>query len=119
MIGTTNKMFALDHGMKYVTGGFGTLPDGSCGTNGGVCPAAAPTGNACDLVWCKYLADQNWTSKPYVYTAKDGSVLPNLTASCTRAGGSATYNGWGYTVSVSGLITGVPNGSGPPPPPTY
>ncbi|MFI5348494.1 MAG: type IV pilin protein [Elusimicrobiota bacterium] len=121
MIGTTNKMFALDHGGIYVAGGFTTIADGSCDPVG-VCPMTVPYSNACDLVWCKYLANQSWANKPYTYTAIDGAVAPNNTASAARVVGGtygtttgSPYAGWGYTSAVTGVITAV----GTAPPPTY
>jgi prepilin-type N-terminal cleavage/methylation domain-containing protein len=52
MIGTTNKMFALDHNGSYVNGQL---------TNG--CAIACDMGqlpNPCLLIACRYLADQDW-----------------------------------------------------------
>jgi type II secretory pathway pseudopilin PulG len=124
MVGTTNKMFALDHGGVYAIGLFPapTLPTVAgavCGTNGGVCPAAGPWG-PCALVWCKYLADQDWGDKPYSYSALNGALPAGQVASAARGGTAApgpnaTYAGWGYTVATSGRITAVAGA----PAPTY
>ena len=113
MIATTNKMFALDHGGSYVAGAFPTGAGATCNavvTCGvGACAPAAPASatNACCLVACNYLADQDWGDKPYSYTA----TAPGAnTATCVRGGTaagapSAAYVGWGYSVAVSGQIT--------------
>jgi prepilin-type N-terminal cleavage/methylation domain-containing protein len=61
MIGTTNKMFALDHNGSYVNGQL---------TNG--CAIACDMGqlpNPCLLIACRYLADQDWTNKAYAFRA--------------------------------------------------
>lgn len=116
MIGTTNKMFALDHSNSYVTGTFPTTANTGCGT--GTCPTAGFT-NACALVWCKYLADQNFGSKPYNFYACNGTGAcgasggSNATAGAKRKSG--TYAAWGYAQSVSGVITAY----GGAPAPTY
>ena len=118
MIGTTNKMFALDHSATYVSGAFPAGAGASCGA--GVCPAAGPY-TACALVFCKYLADQDWGDKPYTYNACNGAAgggacAVNLAAVAKRAAAaSAPYSGWGYTSGLSGLITAT----GAAPPPTF
>lgn len=126
MIGTTNKMFALDHNGYYVNGAF---PAGSCsGTCGGAgaCPTgtvSSAQGNACILVCCKYLADQDWSTKPYNFSACDagsgaGGTLcaAGMVSSAKRvATAYAPYNGWGYTMTSAGVIAA----SGSAPPPTY
>jgi prepilin-type N-terminal cleavage/methylation domain-containing protein len=127
MIGTTNKMFALDHGGCYVSGPFPTSPGESCTSKypGAVCPAvsspcpATPT-PACALVQCKYLADQDWGDKPYQYAAADGSAGPYTATTLRSPSASSPYTGWGYNVSTSGQITtATPASSAPTPPPTY
>lgn len=136
MIGTTNKMFALDHNGYYANGPFPVTAGGTCQATcagAGTCPvaplAATPAAtSACMLVCCKYLADQDWGDKPYSYFACDstgggggGLCAVNLTASASRGGtaapaASAPYNTpWTYTVGVSGVITA----GGTAPPPTY
>lgn len=120
MIGTTNKMFMLDHNGIYVSGAFPAGAGASCGA--GVCPGVSATyPNACDLVWCKYLADQDWGDRPYTYNAcaagaGGGACSGTLTAVAARAGTANTpYNGWGYTVLNSGQITAT----GGAPAPTF
>jgi prepilin-type N-terminal cleavage/methylation domain-containing protein len=129
MIGTTNKMFSLDHNVggvaTYVAGPFPTGALGACGA--GACPVAGPYNNGCILVWCKYLADQDWGDKPYSYFAcspaggggGNCASQPNSTAAATRGGtaappASAPYNTpWIYNVSANGVI--VAGGTAPPP----
>lgn len=118
MIGTTNKMFALDHGGLYAVGQFTT----ACGT--GACPAAGPY-TQCALVLCKYLADQDWASRPYDYWACNGAAagdcggmpVPGNPIAAANRKDTATgdYASWGYTMNTSGVIT-LQNGA---PAPTY
>ena len=127
MIGTTNKMFALDHNGYYVNGVF---PASACA---GLCAGAAacPTtnvvaaqANACILVCCKYLADQDWSTKPYNFSSCDvtsgsGGTLcvAGMVASTKRAASAyAPYNTWGYTMNSAGVITAANVAT---PPPTY
>lgn len=119
MIGTTNKMFALDHSNQYVVGTFPITVNTGCGT--GVCPTSGPYTNACTLVWCKYLSDQNFGSKPYTFYACSPtgggcgtSGGTNATAGARRKTG--TYAAWGYAQDASGVITGY---GALVPPPTY
>jgi prepilin-type N-terminal cleavage/methylation domain-containing protein len=117
MIGTTNKMYALDHSNSYIVGTFPTAANTGCGT--GACPATGPGGGtACELVWCKYLADQNFGSKPYNFYACSptggacfASGGTNATAGAKRKSG--TYAAWGYSMSSQGVITN--NGGAPTP----
>ena len=129
MIGTTNKMFALDHNGYYTYGAFPSGAGASCSSQCGgaaACPTVAVVAAqsaACMLVCCKYLADQNWGDKPYTYSACDatggsGGTLcgAGLVSSSKRlATAYAPYNAWGYTMSVAGVISA----SGSAPPPTY
>jgi prepilin-type N-terminal cleavage/methylation domain-containing protein len=133
MVGTTNKMFALDHNGYYVYGAFPTGAGVSCASTYGAPPcagaAACPTtnvvsanGTACVLVCCKYLADQSWGDKPYTVNACDptggsggGSCAAGMVAATKRqASAYAPYNTWGYTMSNAGVITAL-NASTPPP----
>lgn len=113
MIATANKMFALDHGGAYVSGQFPT--SSSCGD--AACPSAPSYSNACILVYCKYLADQDWGHKPYRYLACGPSACsgPNDIASARRlTTAAAPYKTWRYDVSQSGEITCSGNGVPPP-----
>ena len=106
MVGTTNKMFALDHSNNYIVGAFPVAVNTGCGA--GVCAPTTYT-NACNLVWCKYLADQNFGSKPYTINACDpggaacGSSGVQATADAKRKSG--TYAAWGYYQNSAGVIT--------------
>ena len=110
MIGTTNKMFALDHQNNYITGTFPTAANTGCAAS----PCLPTTYNqACNLVWCKYLADQNYGSKPYTFYACDpaGGACGTSggsagTAGARRKAGAGTYSAWGYMQNASGVITG-------------
>jgi len=124
MVAATNRMFALDHQNAYASG---TLATGGLGCGAGdPCPASGPY-QACALVACKYLAAQDWDSKPYEIAAAN----PNGGSSCLGLGsggsvacvrrktsgtGSTTlspYKDWGYTTDSSGVIT--PYGEAPEP----
>ncbi len=118
MIGTTNKMFALDHSNNYIIGTFPTTANTGCGV--GACAPTTYT-SACNLVWCKYLSDQNFGSKPYTFYAcsPTGGACgtsggSNATAGARRKAG--TYAAWGYAQDGSGVITGY---GALVPPPTY
>ena len=111
MIGTTNKMMALDHGGVRVNGPFPIVVGG-----GGVCGVAACPVNpaaACDLVYCKYLADQDWGDKPYAYNAVSAGL--NSATAQRSLNCSGAYCAWNYTV----LLTGVINAGGGAPAATY
>lgn len=111
MIGTTNKMFALDHSGWYAAGSFSS----SC-TGTGTCPTTVSASqDPCVLVWCNYLTDQNWAAKPYTFYACNGKVA----GACGGVGGSgynvasamrkntafSPYNTWGYVMDTAGRIT--------------
>ena len=112
MIGTTNRMFALDHANTYVAG---TFPAGSCGAGTCTPPNLA---DPCTLVYCRYLSDQDFGSKPYTFYACGGagsgacgaSGGSNSTAGARRKSG--IYSDWGYAQDAQGVITaygiGVP-----------
>lgn len=108
MIGTTNKMFALDHSNNYIVGTFPTTANTGCGA--GACAPTTYT-SACNLVWCKYLADQNFGSKPYTFYAcsPSGGACGSSGGSGGTAGArrkSGTYSAWGYMQDSQGVITG-------------
>lgn len=113
MIGTTNKMYALDHDNTYVSGFFSTdvSAPGNCGLAVPTCPTGgAAQLDACVLVTCKYLTDGAWFEKPYKYSANNTAGL--LSSSDRRSG---AYTAWGYTMSLNGVILPV----GGAPAPTY
>lgn len=118
MVGTTNKMFALDHSNTYVTGSLSA----GCGT--AACPTG-PTFSACALVWCKYLADQAFEAKAYDIFTCDGTTFGscaglgsgNFTAGAKRKSGALSpYSTWGFTINTSGKIEAYGTS---PPTPTY
>lgn len=125
MIGTTNRMFALDHSGFYVAGQF----TASC-TGAGACPVsvAATQNTACVLVWCNYLADQNWGARPYDFYACNGAAAGacatvgagNQVAGAIRKSGASPgtsntpYSTWGFTMNTAGTINAY--GTTPPTP---
>ncbi|MEK7234409.1 MAG: type II secretion system protein [Elusimicrobiota bacterium] len=116
MIATTNRMFFLDHSGNYAVGAFPATAGISCGSIApGTCPASNSGGPACALVWCKYLADQDFGSSAYDLFACNGG--PCFTSGGSGIAGarrkSGTYSTWGYAVSAGGVITA--NGGAPAP----
>lgn len=120
MIGTTNRMFALDHNGVYVTGDFPAAGGGSCAAGGATC--TAPWTGACKLVACKYLADQDWGTKAYDYSTAGNATGTgactiastggsNVVACAKRRAGafpgtaSATYNVWWYSIDTAGVFS--------------
>jgi prepilin-type N-terminal cleavage/methylation domain-containing protein len=111
MIGSTNRMFALDHNGTYANG---ALTD-ACTTD---CAAAGTTG--CALIACKYLAAEAWTPKPYRYWAGAGNCGAGTACGSRRQGSppgtnSSPYKDWGYYMTQNGVVT--PIGGAPAPPP--
>lgn len=114
-IGTTNKMFSLDHQGAFVYGQMGGGPNGSCGT-GTLCPNIVGPGSSnipCALVWCHYLSDQSWGNKPYNFyacdTAGNGGCPAGGVAWASRngvGGPYSPYNTWSVNMDQSGAITG-------------
>lgn len=120
MVGTTNRMYALDNGGIFVTGTIAA----SC--NSAACPVASGA-TACNLVSCKYLAAQNWTTKPYTFMAANGTAAAStdcqgltmpvssqwvacaqrVTPGPSPGTSQAPYSGWGYGLDVNGVISVV------------
>jgi prepilin-type N-terminal cleavage/methylation domain-containing protein len=126
MVGTANRMYALDHSGTYCAG---QLANGcnSCSCGGGSAPCGAGTG--CDLIACKYLAAGDYDNKPYIYFAGGGTCgdagIGSMTGiACARrrkssdsgtgGTGNATYQGWGYNVSAAGVVSALGTGSPSP-----
>lgn len=139
MAGTTNRMYALNHGGVYASGTLmNDANSASCTT-----PAPAPSAPARELVGCKYLAARDWDAEFYQVAAAAPPAPPATANSCLNINGAqlvacarrcsntynctvspgnptphpktsyAPYNGWGYTVDVYGVIT--PIGGAPTP----
>jgi prepilin-type N-terminal cleavage/methylation domain-containing protein len=110
MIGRANRLFALDHLGAYNNGGFGASP---CGA--GACNATAPFTNACNLVYCRYIADQTWASLPWTYLACDPATASgNCTAGSLSAAqrSSGPNTNWIYNMTTDGVIHAT---NAPPP----
>lgn len=123
MVGTTNRMYALDNNNVFAAG---TITS-DCNT--ATCEAA---GAACSLVGCKYLAYQDWSAKPYQIVAAngtstavcDGVTYPSAAqiVACVKrktSGSAGTtiapYSTWGYAIDITGTIQtygSAPNPSG-------
>ncbi|MCX5787569.1 MAG: type II secretion system protein [Elusimicrobia bacterium] len=99
-IAAANKQFYIDH-QAWATGVLNACsPDGSS-------PDSCSGANACDLMYCGYLARQDLTMKPYTFSSGYCGAPTNSGGACaTRVGStSATYNSWGYNVTGNGTIT--------------
>ncbi|MDD5656528.1 MAG: prepilin-type N-terminal cleavage/methylation domain-containing protein [Elusimicrobia bacterium] len=117
MVGTTNRMFALDHGGQYASG---SAFNNACNDLGVPCPAAftSPV-DRCNLVRCRYLAADEWANKPYLVAAVDpaSGVCPinsagtNLVACAVRRDGSGIYANWGYGMQADGTMVCFPGGT--------
>lgn len=119
MVGTTNRMYALDHNGTYTSGTITT----ACTAGSVTCPSAGGIQDPCNLVSCKYLAAQDFDNKAYSIASAgaSGATGPgscglgigagsNYTSCAKRRSGSspgttnATYQAWGYTVDVNGSM---------------
>lgn len=120
MIATTNRMFYLDRN-AFNSGAFPAA--GSCAA--GACPAVGPYNSACNLVYCGYLANQDFGSKSYQYYVCDGAggggvCCGGTAVACAQrksgpspGTGSAFYQLWGYTINQTGATQ--PLGGAPQP----
>ena len=149
ILGTTNRIYFLDKtvyagcapgssGCSNYTAG----PLNSCSVQGR-CDCAQTDasgnpnpqfncGNPCTLMWCGYMAAQDYSQAAYLYYAADGNASAadpcGLSSSGAPAGhyvacarrnlSSGPYAGWGYTVDVNGNMQAWPTTNGPPPPPS-
>ena len=127
MIGTTNRMFALDHPSALNSGWVSGQLTTSCGTTYGACGTTA--GSPCELVACKYLAAQDFDSMAYQVSADipsaqvacnagqyttDAMACPGAACSACVArkispavGGTniPPYTTWAYGISTSGQMS--------------
>ena len=114
VIASANRMFRLDNGI-YAR----NVLKGTCA---GSCPSplgSAPEG--CELVRCKYLGAQDWSSLGYTYNAINGDAttsspcqgsapVNNYVACAKRSVGESpctdkkTYKAWGYAVDRNGNV---------------
>ena len=118
MVGTTNRMYALDHSGTYTVGAMTT----ACTAASVTCPSAGGATDPCNLVSCKYLAAQDFDNKAYNISTANGDPAA-ASAACLglgsghyvacakrRSGSSpgtntAPYTNWGYTVDNAGAMT--------------
>lgn len=117
MVATTNRMYALDHANAFAVGEITS----ACNT--AACAGGSPP-PGCDLVGCKYLAQQDFDKKPYRVAADNPGAntvcnaapfnMPAAGASCViRRSGStpgtniSPYTTWGYYVTSAGVVTKV------------
>ncbi|MFA6318605.1 MAG: type II secretion system protein [Elusimicrobiota bacterium] len=116
-VAAANRMATLDKRESTFRAGQITS---SC--NEGACPDAGAA-DGCDLVKCKYVATQDWDTRPYDYFAADGSATTSCGGktfsskgwvACAARKSSATgiYGTWGFAVDVNGAVEAV--GTNPP-----
>ncbi|MBI5239505.1 MAG: prepilin-type N-terminal cleavage/methylation domain-containing protein [Elusimicrobia bacterium] len=129
MVGTANRMYAIDHSGNYVTGAELASGSQTCSCD------TACTYVAADLVGCKYLPINTYGSMAYRIAPAGNGVNPaacpmgapagaNLIAcALRRAPANVPYDDWGYTMDVNGTITCYDGGTsgcggtnGPPAP---
>jgi prepilin-type N-terminal cleavage/methylation domain-containing protein len=111
MLGTTNRMFAVDHNNRFCASATNTEMGNPTGTD---CPASCQqNGPGADcLILCKYLSPQNWAGRYKYYV---GSTACNGAIACARhVSDGSPYASWGYNVDQNGNLTTV--GSGTPDP---
>ncbi|MBI4348707.1 MAG: type II secretion system protein [Elusimicrobia bacterium] len=106
-IAAANRMYALDHGGRYLTG---TLTVADCPT--GAADDCRTNTSACSLMWCGYLARQDLMPKPYTFCAGDaatecGAACDATMVACSlrKSPASTPYSTWGYTVTRQGVST--------------
>lgn len=110
MVGTVNRMYAMDNNNSYAVG---TLTS-SCNAQT-TCPLAAAN-DVCNLLACKYLAQQDWESRHYVIMAGDGNgsstVCSNDVACVSRrttplgiGTQSEPYSTWAFGIDINGKVT--------------
>ncbi len=112
MLGTTNRMFRIDNDNLVSNG----VVRNSCNTQ-----SCSGSRDRCQLIACKYLAQQDWDNKPYTFQVGT-SVSCGLGASglacAKRKPGFGKYSSWGYVVDAYGKVTAYPISNGPPTPPS-
>ncbi|MFA6004618.1 MAG: hypothetical protein WC881_11185, partial [Elusimicrobiota bacterium] len=109
MIGTANRMYALDHNGTYLTGIFSNASNSTTCSSG-----SHPLSN---LVGCKYIASDDWNNKDYIFTAADDAAATNYVARASRRSGA--YSSWAYTMNKNSAVTCSPacgGTNGPPAP---
>ncbi|MBI4425869.1 MAG: hypothetical protein HY554_19220 [Elusimicrobia bacterium] len=128
MIATTNRMYSLDHQKRWTEG---LVHDGCNSSRCAAAPGLAPD-SPCNLVACKYLAQQEWDARKYRFYSLDGTAEPGPGNVCgsfpalkpwaactvrkTAADGDAAAPrfsaGWGYAVSADGVLFAAQTGGG-------
>jgi prepilin-type N-terminal cleavage/methylation domain-containing protein len=114
MVATANRMFALDNNNSFTTGTIDTTCNGSTSCGGT---------SRCNLISCKYLAPQNWDSKPYNFRANDGAAAAGTTCGTVTGLPSSQWVACAIrktgtspgTVDVNGVVNvvgGAPNPTG-------
>lgn len=118
MIGTTNRMYALDNASYTI----GPLDDATCYASN-VCNDGGLPQDACELIHCNFLARQGWDAKPYacrsINVAADTCALgaggTNYVSCCKRRATVGTpYSNWGYTMNVNGQVEAWGGAPAPP-----
>jgi len=125
MVATANRMYAVDHGGVYASGVFtgASCPGNSTNCTSALCPSSGGPASECCLIYCGYLAEQDWDNSPYEVQAVANAACGIGSCSggsgdmaCVARQGSNTapYNNWGYSVNSSGVTSSC--GGAPTPP---
>ena len=100
LLGNANRMYLMDN-----PAGISGQITNTCNNSAITCAAAS---NACKLVSCGYVAQQDWDSSSYSYFACNGGAgggccAANVVACSSRkAPSSGQYSTWGYRFFNSG-----------------
>jgi len=117
-----NQMYAADHNNTYATG----LMTNACNT-----APCTNSGAVCDLVACRYIAAQDWDSKPYSYSVAGPDVgssgCPHGQPCCTTGNCAARNSNrscwmsqdWAYSFDMKQGALTVTGHNSPPPPPSH
>ncbi|MBI4425080.1 MAG: type II secretion system protein [Elusimicrobia bacterium] len=108
-IAIANRTYEMDKG-TLLSGLLSCEPGGS---------ASANCANACDLMYCGYLARQDLRRRSWSFYAGDCAGGKTMSACARRKSDAyAPYGSWGYDISPHGEVSAVPaTGSSPPVPP--
>jgi prepilin-type N-terminal cleavage/methylation domain-containing protein len=107
LLGNANRMYKIDNPVA-VSGQI---------TNGCSTTCTPGSNNACNLIACSYVAQQDWSNASYDYFVCNGGAgggcCGGTSVACVsrKAGAPANYAGWGYQFQSDGRCVSL--GSAP------
>ena len=106
LLGNAYRMFRIDQPAVQLSGPV----TNTCNSNTCAWWVQNMPNNACRLVACSYVAQQDWGASSYDFFV--GASCGGSMASCTRRkpGAAANYQNWGYNFSMTGacsIVTGT------------